>query len=115
MVWHQLNRSLTVWRVAAGPDGMGGQTSAWAQIGTVRSRVAQASTSPGGAERMRAAQGEARHTHSVYLHPGAAVRRGDQLRGDDQVFEVIATVSPSAPGVYLRADCELHQPEEVIS
>ncbi|HEX6685759.1 MAG TPA: head-tail adaptor protein [Candidatus Limnocylindrales bacterium] len=106
---HELNRSLQVWRPDLTDDGAGGQSVAYAQAGTVRARVSQ----PTAAEQVEAAQAGATHTQPVYLLPDADVRRGDELRGDGDVFRVKATIVPSEP-VYLRADVELiqHEPPE---
>ncbi len=106
-----LNRELTVWRPGAADDGHGGQTTLFVEAGTVRAKVDQ----PSPTERMVAAQTTSRHSHNVYLAPGADVRRGDQLRGTDalgtaQVFRVQAVVQPSVP-VYSKALVELIQAE----
>lgn len=101
-----LTRRLEHWRHQTGPDGSGGQTTTWAQVGTVRARVSQATT----AERVAAQQAGADHTQPVYLSPRADVRRGDELRGPEGSWRVKAVIRPSEP-VYLRADCELTQGE----
>ncbi len=51
----------------------------------------------------------------MFLLPGADVRRGDELRGTDQLgqhqrLRVLSVVAPSTP-VYRRAACELVQRE----
>jgi len=101
-----LNTSAEVWRYSRTADGMGGWSESWARVGTERSRFSQ----PSAAERVAADQSEAKLTHVVYLRPGADVRRGDQLRLSGRSFDVLAVFEPSAPGTYLRADCEAHQP-----
>lgn len=101
---HLLNRELEVWRPVSEPDGYGGRRTAWSQAGTVPAKVDQAAA----AERVLAQQSGSEHTHSVYLLPGSDVLRGDQLRGDDEVYRVISTVTPSAPA-YLKAECALIQ------
>ncbi len=103
---HLLNRSLEVWRRAFVADGSGGRSATWGQVGTVRARVSQ----PSAAERTVAAQSGAVHTHAIYLLPDTDGRRGDELRGDGQVFEVHAVFEPSDT-VYRRADCQEIQPE----
>lgn len=102
----ELNRTLVVWRPDEVDDGAGGQTVTYLEIGEVRARVSQ----PQAAERVSAAQAGAALQYPIYLWPDADVRRGDQLRGDGQVFRVKATVVPSEP-VYLRADSELIESE----
>ncbi|MCY0961569.1 head-tail adaptor protein [Streptomyces sp. H27-H5] len=106
-----LNRRLNVWRPATTGDGAGGQETVLALQGTVRAKV----DLPSNADRMLAAQAGSPHDHTVYLDPRADVRRGDELRGTDQlghdqVFRVLAVVAPSTP-VYRRAACELIQRE----
>ena len=106
MISHWLNRTLQVCRPATSGDGTGGQQVIYVQQADVRAKVDQPTT----AERMLAQQAGARHTHTVYLLPTADVRRGDELRGGGQVLRVLATSTPSTPR-YLRAECELIQPE----
>lgn len=102
-----LNRTLQVWRPVATDDGAGGQAVTYVrQTGDVRAKVDQ----PTAAERLVAQQAGAEHIRPVFLAPDADVRRGDELRGDGQVLRVKATYTPSTPR-YLRADCELIEPE----
>ena len=106
------NRRLQVWRPVTVDDGYGGQETTFVQQpGTVRAKVDQ----PSNADRMLAAQARSLHDHTVFLLPRADVRRGDELRGIDQlgqaqVFKVLATVQPSTP-VYSKAPCQLIQRE----
>jgi SPP1 family predicted phage head-tail adaptor len=106
MIGHLLNRELAVWRQTTTTDEGGGQSTAWAQTGTVRARVSQ----PSAAERQAAQQAGSELTHAVYVLAGEDVRRGDELRGDGQVLDVVSTFSPSEPA-YLRADCTQTQAE----
>jgi len=106
MIGHLLNRTLEVWRLAAMPDGAGGQTTTLTLVGTVRAKVDQPST----ADKVLAQQAGSHHTHTVYLLPTADVARGDELRGTGQRLKVLAVAGPSSPD-YLRADCELTQSE----
>ncbi|WP_327268809.1 phage head closure protein [Streptomyces sp. NBC_01218] len=105
-----LNRRLTVWRPTTTDDGYGGQTTTLVQqAGTVRAKVDQ----PSNADRMLAQQAGSEHDHTVFLLPGADVRRGDELRGTDRLgteqrFRVLAVVQPSTP-VYSKAPCTLIQ------
>lgn len=107
-----LNRQLEVWRPTTAPDGAGGQsTTLVKQALPVRAKVDQ----PSPTERMVAAQAGSRHSHDVFLLPRADVRRGDELRGTDdlghdQVFRVQSVVQPSTP-VYSKALVELIQAE----
>jgi head-tail adaptor len=110
-IGRHLNRRLSVWRETTVGDGAGGQETTMAEVGTVRAKVDQ----PSNADRMLAAQAGSTHDHTVFLAPGADVRRGDELRGtdalgNDQVFRVLAVVQPSTP-VYSKASCELTQRE----
>lgn len=106
-----LNRTLAVWRPGTADDGHGGQTTVLVEVGSVRAKVDQ----PSPTERMVAAQTTSRHSHDIYLLPGADVRRGDELRGTDglghaQAFRVQSVVQPSTP-VYTKALVELTQGE----
>ncbi|WP_435107795.1 head-tail adaptor protein [Nocardiopsis synnemataformans] len=105
-IGHRLNARLALWRRTSVPDGSGGQTTTWTEVGPIRCRLSQ----PSAAERVAARQAGADHTQPVYFNPGADVQRGDELRRGGQVWRVAATVVPSE-AVYLRADCELIQPE----
>ncbi|MFB6517444.1 head-tail adaptor protein [Streptomyces sp. NPDC056401] len=110
-VGRQLNRVLQVWRPGTAADGAGGQETVLALQGTVRAKVDE----PSNADRLLAAQSGSEHTHTVFLAPGADVRRGDELRGTDrlgtaQALRVLAVVSPSTP-VYRKAPCQLIQRE----
>lgn len=105
-IGHLLNRQLEVWREVGEDDGYGGRRTARSRYGEpVPAKVDQ----PTPAERTLAQQAGSAHTHNVYLLPGTDVARGDQLRGDGEVYRVISTVSPSTP-IYLKAECELIQP-----
>ncbi|MFJ4863401.1 head-tail adaptor protein [Streptomyces sp. NPDC088748] len=108
-----LNRRLEVWRPITSDDGAGGQDTVLVLQSTVRAKVDQ----PSNADRMLAAQAGSQHDHTVFLLPGADVRRGDELRGTDrlgaaQVLRVLAVVEPSTP-VYRKAPCQLMQREGV--
>ncbi|MFG2837031.1 head-tail adaptor protein [Streptomyces zaomyceticus] len=105
-ITHLLNRTLEVWRTVSTPDGGGGYETALVRQADVLAKVDQ----PSASERMLAQQGGAEHTHSVYLLPGADVRRGDELRGGGQAFRAVSVVEPSAP-VYRKAECQLIESE----
>jgi len=103
------NRQLQVWRTTTVDYGAGGEEIALAQVGTVRAKVDQ----PSPTERLIAQQTGSRHSHNVYLSARADVRRGDELRGTDdlgnaQRFRVQSVVQPSSP-VYSKAEVELTQ------
>ena len=100
-----LNASVEVWREGRVSDGMGGWIKGFALLATVRARFSQ----PSAAERVIAAQNGADASHVVYLLPSADVRRGDELRSDGRIFDVLATYEPSVSGTYLRADCRARQ------
>ena len=100
-----LNTTVTVWRVVLADDGGGGQAETWTEISTQRARLSQ----PTAAQREAGDQTGADLTHVAYLRPGVDVRRGDQLRQDGLVLEVVAVFEPSVRGTYLRADCTSRQ------
>lgn len=106
MIAHLLNRTLAVWRPGTSDDGSGGQDVARTHVADVRAKVDQ----PTAAERREADQWGARHTHTARFLPAADVERGDELRGDEQTFRVLATLTNSH-NTYLRALCELAQSE----
>lgn len=103
-ITHLLNRVLEVWRETAVDDGMGGQEVTLVRQADVLAKVDQ----PSASDRLLAQQAGASHTHDIYLQPDADVQRGDELRGDGQVFRVDSVVMPSSP-VYRTAEAELIQ------
>lgn len=108
VISHWLNRSLEVWRPSTTGDGAGGTEVTYVQQpDPVMAKVDQSSM----AERERANQWGAEHTHSIYLEPDADVLRGDELRGDGQVFRVLGWVSPSSERYRKAASSERVQPE----
>jgi head-tail adaptor len=117
-IWHQLDRPLDVWREVLAADGSGGRNRVWAFVGTVYAMVSQ----PRAAQRVAAQQAGSRHDHVVHLDPDDDVRRRDRLRDhaadpstvkpeQRPYFDVMSVVRPSKGDVYLRAECELIQPE----
>lgn len=106
---HLLNRALAVWRRTFTSDGAGGRSAVSTQVATVAARVSQ----PSAAERTVAAQSGAVMTHAIYVLPDVSVARGDELRGDGQVFEVHAVFEPSSD-VYRRCDVQEIQPEAEV-
>ncbi|MFD5297218.1 head-tail adaptor protein [Streptomyces mutabilis] len=100
-----LNTSVPVWRAVTVDDGGGGQETTWVQTGTLRARRSQ----PTARERQAADQAAGQLDETWYFHPGADVRRGDELRPPGRVLRVIAVFEPSEPGTYLRADCTMRQ------
>mgnify|MGYP001165763027 CR=1 FL=1 len=105
-VRHWLNRRLEVWRPVVDEDGSGGFTTARVQVGEVAAKVDQ----PAAREREESDRWGGDHTHDVYVLPEADVARGDELRGDGQVFRVLAVVEPSTP-IYRKCLVELRQAE----
>lgn len=105
---HNLRRRLEVWRRPAPTrDSVGGRAEAVREnIGAVWAKVSQSTAE----EQTVAAQTGANHTHTVHLRPDADVQRGDELVGDGDNYDVIATVKPSTP-IYLRANVERRQTE----
>ncbi|MFX4294100.1 phage head closure protein [Streptomyces bohaiensis] len=108
MIGHLLVTPLEVWRPVDVPDGAGGRTRTWQQVGAIRASVSQPTTR----ERMLAAQAGSDHDHTVYTQPTADVRRGDELRtgeGPDR-YRVIAVSFPSRRR-YRRCETQLTQHE----
>lgn len=101
-------RTLDLWRPAAVSDGRGGRTETVADTGTdLLAKVDQ----PSPAEVYAAAQNGITLTHAIYFDGTVDVRRGDELRGDGDVFRVESVVQPSTP-VYTKASCERTQSEQ---
>jgi SPP1 family predicted phage head-tail adaptor len=107
--YHELPEALEVWRPTRAEDDYGGETVTLMQQPTVRAKVSQ----PAAAEQIEAQQASSTMTMIVHMRPDVDVRRGDTLkRTDGDQLRVKYTIQPSEP-VYLRADCELLQPEGV--
>jgi head-tail adaptor len=105
--FHELPEGLTVWRRVQTPDAGGGTSSTLTNVATVRAKVSQ----PAAAEQVEAMQAGSTMTMIVHMRPDAGVVRGDELHRDNgDKLRVKYTIQPSEP-VYLRADCELIQPE----
>ncbi|SFE54688.1 head-tail adaptor [Actinopolyspora alba] len=104
-ITHRLIETATVERSVSTPDGAGGWTQTWQQVGTEPARLSQ----PHPAEQTTADRSEAQVSHDVYLQPDADVRRGDRLSLRGLVLEVAAVVEPSVP-IYRKASCTSTQP-----
>lgn len=105
-IGHVLNTAAEVHRVTTVPDGMGGYTEAWTQVGTVAARVSQ----PSPAQQSTAQRSEAQITHNVYLHPDTTVQRGDRLLARGVWLDVLAVTVPSIYH-HAKADCRSTQHE----
>jgi len=97
---YELTRELAVWRSARVDDGQGGQDETRSSSTTVRAKVNE----PSEAARIEAMRSGVDLTYQLHFLPDADVQRGDELRGNGEVFRVQSTVRPSTP-VYLRATC----------
>lgn len=103
VIGHMLNRTADVLREVRVPDGAGGWTAEEQPVlSGARCRIPQ----PTDTERVLAQQAGAEWDTRVYFPARTDVRRGDTLRayGPDERFRVVAVVSGSSPGVYVRAD-----------
>lgn len=105
-VGRRLNTAVPLWRASTTDDGGGGQATTWTQVATPRARRSQ----PTARERTTGDQSGSDIDEVWYFDPGTDVRRGDELRPPGRVLQVLATVEPSEPGTYLRADCTARQP-----
>lgn len=102
MIAHLLNASADVYRATLTPDGRGGHSRAFAQVGVVRVKVNQPSTE----ERLTASRLGAPLPNRVHTTVGADVERGDELDvGHARRLRVVAVVSNSRL-TYKRLECE---------
>lgn len=105
MIGHLLDSEVTVWRPTYAPDGRGGRTTTFAQVGAMRAKVGQ----PAPAEGVYAGQDGARLLTPVHLVFGADVQRGDEIdAGGPRRLRVMSLVTNSRRS-YQRADCEVVQ------
>ena len=122
---HLLDRELTVYRTTAVPNATGGLVETCAPVGQVWAKVPPPSsaTGPAAVEPTLARTGGgpqpgvAEMALPIYVEPDEDVHRSDYLHdpATDQWWRVTARVVPSNPDVYLRLDCEIDQPEQVVA
>ena len=93
---------VTIERVTLTSDGMGGQTEAWATVGTALARV-----SPTGAGLDDIVGGEVlNQTPWVVTVPvGTSVTERDRVVYEAQTFEVIRTNAPRSWDTCVRLEC----------
>lgn len=96
-----LNNTFVVERRVRTPDGQGGWTISYAEIGTVAGRIRPA----GSAEREVAAAEERQLSHVLYTRASADVARGDRVSCGNLVVEVQGVREPSLAGEHLEVDC----------
>ena len=94
--------TVTVTRSTATADGFGGQTEAWAAIGTVAARV---SPYGNGQENITAGGVVAVAPWTVTLPYGTSISERDRVTYAGQTLEVISTSSPRDWGTAVRCDC----------
>jgi head-tail adaptor len=94
--------TVNISRVTLTSDGMGGQSEAWATVGTVVARV-----SPNGAGLDDIAGGEViNQTPWVVTVPvGTQVNERDRIIFSGQTFEVVRTDTPRSWDTCVRCEC----------
>lgn len=102
-----LNHDFAVSRRRRSPDGQGGWSISYVEVGTVRGRIRPSSST----ERITARSEEREITHVLYVTADADIERGDLVTGDDLTVEVLAVREPSRAGEHLEIDCEERQIE----
>lgn len=91
-VAHLLNRRVTLERKTRTPDGQGGYTETYADVGTVPTRI----HAPSATDREVGARLEAVVSKVAYVTGGFDVRRDDRLvLGVGQYAYVVAVLDPS--------------------
>jgi SPP1 family predicted phage head-tail adaptor len=105
-----MNETYTVSRTSRLPDGQGGWTKAWVEIGSVPGRMRPANS----AERQVALQEEREITHVLYVRATADIARGDQVEGGGIAVEVQGVRNPSQAGHHLEIDCRETQLEATV-
>lgn len=94
--------TVTVTRSSVTSDGFGGQTEAWAAIGTVAARV---SPTGSGSESITAGGVVAVAPWTVTLPWGTDITERDRMAYGGQTLEVISTSTPRDWGTAVRCDC----------
>lgn len=79
------------------PDGAGGHTEEWAEVGTLFARVEPLSAD----SRFGAGQTLESTTHRVTLRHRADLRSGMRLRRLERVFDIVTVHDPDETGRYL--------------
>lgn len=104
-----MNRTLTIQRKSGSPDGQGGHTLTYSDIGSTRGRIRPASST----ERTIAEAWDALVSHVGYTPAGVDVRRDDRIttdnNGDTLYFRVKAVRNPSLKNHHLEIDLEQMQ------
>lgn len=94
--------TVTISRATGSSDGMGGQTQAWAAVGTVSARVAPMGS---GDEDILGAVLRGRTGWMVTLPEGTDVTERDRVVYAGQTFEVLRTSSPMSYETCVRVQC----------
>ena len=102
-----LNNTFTVSRRVRSPDGQGGHSIAYLELGTVEGRIRPASAS----EQVVADSEEQQISHVLYVAAGSDVARGDLVECGELAVEVLGVREPSLAGEHLEIDCLERQNE----
>lgn len=102
-----LNNTFTVERRDRLPDGQGGWTITYAEVGTVQGRICPSTSK----ERVVADSEEQQITHVLYVVAGENVARGDRVTCDDLTVEVLGVREPSEADHHWEIDCLERQEE----
>lgn len=97
----ELRHRLVLEERVATPDGLGGETESWLEIGRPWGRIEPAS----GAERLVGDQLEARVTHNITVRYRAGVTPAHRLRMDTRVFEVLSVTNRFERSAWLECQC----------
>ena len=94
--------TVTISRVSLSSDRMGGQSEAWATVGTA---VARVSPSGAGTDDIVGAEALSQIPWVVTVPQGTDVTERDRIIYEGQTFEVIRTTAPRSWDTCTRCDC----------
>jgi head-tail adaptor len=98
-------REYAHWRETQTPDGAGGFTTEWQQIGTISGRAYPRTQS----EEAIGARLQGRVVWTFAAPAGTDLQVGDEIRFDGRALRVLA-YAPTSSGRRIQAECEENQP-----
>lgn len=93
----RLRHELALEACAAAPDGMGGHSEVWSEVGTVFASIEPVAA----ASRFGAGQTLETATHRITMRAREGVASGMRLRRGSRLFEIVTVHDPDESGRYL--------------
>ncbi len=97
-----LEHQVSLQRLTLVPDGVGGGTEHWTQIGTPWCCILPA----GGWERLTSMKLEAEITHSIYMRYRADIHPRDRIVFRTRTFDILSIIDLEEAKEFLELKCE---------